>query len=328
MLLLTSTADLLQVITSAASTIDVHASWVDTNVGTGAISPGRTNTVISTATTTTVVASPAASVQRNAKSIYIYNNHATVACDVTVQHTDGTTIAQLYKTTLNPGGMAQFTDQQGWGSPALPAALPTVTNFLSGSGTYTTPAGVLWLEVTCVGGGGGGNGGGNGASAGNPGSVGGTTTFGALSATGATAPANYNFPGGPGTASGGNVFNMGGGNGNGGSFNAATGTYCIAGSGGNSIFGGAGGVNLGGIGSAAAANSGSGGGGGSTGTTANTYSGGGGGSGGAVKHIYTSPAASYAYAVGAGGAGGAGGGGGSAGGNGAAGIITVIEHYR
>src|SRR5215475_7273065 len=98
MLLLTSPNDQLQIVTSAAATIAVHASWVDTNTSTGVITPGRNNTAISTATTTSVSGSPAAGVQRNVKTLHLRNNHATLPCDVTVQHTDGTVVAQLHKT--------------------------------------------------------------------------------------------------------------------------------------------------------------------------------------------------------------------------------------
>ena len=112
MLLLTSTNDRLQIITSAASAINVHASWVDTSVG--VITPGRTNTSISAATTTTVVAPPAAATQRNAKTMHIRNVHASITTDVTVQHTDGTIVAQLYKTTLVAGQGLEYTDQGGF----------------------------------------------------------------------------------------------------------------------------------------------------------------------------------------------------------------------
>jgi hypothetical protein len=57
MLLLASTTDKIQVITSAAGQVDVHASWVDLSGTT--ITAGRTNTRISTATTTDVVGAPA-----------------------------------------------------------------------------------------------------------------------------------------------------------------------------------------------------------------------------------------------------------------------------
>lgn len=64
MLLLTSTSDKIQVVTSASGDIDVHATWLDSASGT--VTPGRTNTVaIATATTTDVVAAPAASTYRN-----------------------------------------------------------------------------------------------------------------------------------------------------------------------------------------------------------------------------------------------------------------------
>lgn len=103
MLLLTSTSDIIRIVTGAAgASINVHASWVDNASGT--ITPGRTNTAsITTATTTTVVASPAASTQRNVKSLHITNNHATVGTQVTVQHFDGTTSEDLMGVMLLPG---------------------------------------------------------------------------------------------------------------------------------------------------------------------------------------------------------------------------------
>ena len=102
MLLLTSTSDIVRVVTgSAVSTITVHASYVDNASGT--ITPGRTNTNITTATTTTIVASPGASTQRNVKLISITNNHATSSCQITVQHFDGTTSTDLMGVTVAAG---------------------------------------------------------------------------------------------------------------------------------------------------------------------------------------------------------------------------------
>ena len=80
MLLLTSTSDIVRVVTGAAvSTITVHVSYVDNASGT--ITPGRTNTNISTATTTTICSSPGASTQRNVRQISITNNNAVVYWD-------------------------------------------------------------------------------------------------------------------------------------------------------------------------------------------------------------------------------------------------------
>jgi len=102
MINLTSTSDLIRVTTSAASQIEVHASYVDFN-GT-AVTPGRTNTpYITTATTTTVVPSPGSGVQRNLKHLNITNDHASVACVVTIEHTDGTTAEELISVTLLSG---------------------------------------------------------------------------------------------------------------------------------------------------------------------------------------------------------------------------------
>lgn len=102
MINLTSTSDLIRVVTSAASQIEVHASYVDFNGTT--VTPGRTNTAhITTATTTTVVPSPGSGVQRNLKHLNITNDHASVACVVTIEHTDGTTAEELISVTLLSG---------------------------------------------------------------------------------------------------------------------------------------------------------------------------------------------------------------------------------
>lgn len=101
MLLLTSTSDLVQVITAAAETVEVHASYIDNNAGT--ITPGRTNTAdITTATTTTIVAAPGSGVQRNVKSIHIHSAATANSNLVRVLHTDGTTSHDLIHATLLP----------------------------------------------------------------------------------------------------------------------------------------------------------------------------------------------------------------------------------
>lgn len=113
MLLLTSTSDVVRVVTgSAASTIDVHASWVDLNGTT--VTPGRQNTVISTATTTTVVPSPGASTQRNLKGLYVTNDSAGTSCSVAVEHFDGTNQVELMQFILLPGENMTFNEEGGW----------------------------------------------------------------------------------------------------------------------------------------------------------------------------------------------------------------------
>lgn len=140
MLLLTSTSDLVQVITGSAGAIAVHASFMDNNAGT--VTPTRTNTAsIATATTTTVVASPATSVQRNVKNLNIHNTHATVSNAITVQHTDGTNAENLWNGTLQPGEIIIFDESGDWihydanGNPYV-VGLPVTTK--GDVLTYTT----------------------------------------------------------------------------------------------------------------------------------------------------------------------------------------------
>jgi hypothetical protein len=201
--------------------------------------------------------------------------------------------------------------------------LPTVQT-LSGSGTYTTPANVLWIEVQMVGGGGGGGGGSN---TGGAGSAGGASTFGTslLVANGGSAGSLYGSGSSiGGTASGGqlNIAGQGGAS----SWAAGAGSSVAQGAGGGSSFYGGGGTggwpgNTGGAGVAPGA-----GGGGGGGPSITNGGGGGGAAGGYCYAVITLPSATYSYAVGAGGGGGSAGAG-STGGAGLHGAITVIEHY-
>lgn len=178
MILLTSTSDLIQVITGqAVTTIDVHASFMD--YASGTVTPGRTNTRITGAATTTGVGSPGASTQRNVKSLTIFNEHATSSCTITIQHTDGTNIAVLFKYTLLAGETIQYFDTLGFqvldsagGLKLTPSAgrLLSVTVKTSGT-THTIGAATKSARVRCVAS--GGSGGGNPATASTAGSGGG-----------------------------------------------------------------------------------------------------------------------------------------------------------
>lgn len=124
MLLLASTSDKLQLITSAAITVDVHASYVDMNGAT--ITPGRKNTAISTAATSDIVASPAANTYRTVKTMSARNRHATTAVDVTVVHTDGTNAMEVCKVTLPAGYSLHYHEGAGfWVGDTRGAAVQT-----------------------------------------------------------------------------------------------------------------------------------------------------------------------------------------------------------
>ncbi len=148
MIILTNAGtDKLQLVSSAAATLAVHASWMDlASDGSGNPTAGRTNTAISTATTTDVVATPAASTVRNLKELHVRNTHASTACDVTVLYNANGTTFELHKTTLDAGealeyieGIGWFLIESNWATP-----LPTfttadqsigasVTNYITGS---------------------------------------------------------------------------------------------------------------------------------------------------------------------------------------------------
>ena len=113
MLLLNSTSDVIRVVTgAAASTIDCHASWMDTNGTT--VTPGRLNTIISTATTTTIVPSPGAGVTRNLKGLYITNDSPGTSCNVSVEHFDGTNQVELIEFILLPGENLGYREDGSW----------------------------------------------------------------------------------------------------------------------------------------------------------------------------------------------------------------------
>ena len=67
-----------------------------------------------TATTTTIVDSPAASTQRNVKAIYVTNNSTGTSCIVGVEHFDGTTAIELMSFTLLPGENMILNEEGRW----------------------------------------------------------------------------------------------------------------------------------------------------------------------------------------------------------------------
>jgi hypothetical protein len=240
-------------------------------------------------------------------------------------------------TFVAPGSSGNILTSDGttWVSSAGSSTTPTVQKFLSGSGTYTTPANVRYIRVRMVGGGGGG--GGSGTTNGTAATDGGATTFGTslLSAGGGLKGARASNGGAGGTASLGTgptglAINGGVGRTGGGYAGASSTAAQVGGGGADSVFGGGGSpgsamVSLGG--SNATTNTGAGGGGAATDVVNNGACGSGGGSGAYVDAIISSPSSTYAYAVGAGGTGQAAGTSGGAGGNGAAGLIIVEEYY-
>lgn len=146
MLLLASTSDLLRIITSAAITVDVHASWLDLSGST--VTPGRTNTPITTAATSTVVGSPAASTFRTVKTLCVRNRHASTAQDVTIVHTDGTNAMELVKATLSAGDALHYDEHNGFTVRDLFGRIKSRSDGLVSAAVSTLNTVVLTADVT------------------------------------------------------------------------------------------------------------------------------------------------------------------------------------
>jgi hypothetical protein len=123
MLLLTATTDKIQLVTSAAVTVDVHASWMDHTLATDNVEGGRTNTAITTATTTDIVPVPGSGVTKNVKTLHIRNKHASTQVDVTVLFDQNGTDFELFKATLRAGETLEYVEGIGFFVTASAIAL-------------------------------------------------------------------------------------------------------------------------------------------------------------------------------------------------------------
>ena len=149
---LTTTTALLQAITDQASDIEVAVDWMDKVAATEPVG-GNTNTAsITTATTTTVCGSPAASTLRKIKRMSAHNNHATQSCLLRFVRTDGTTTEEVIHATLLPAETLLYTEDGEWkhyDSDAL-LKLPTskldVCLYVTANSVHATAA--TWASIT------------------------------------------------------------------------------------------------------------------------------------------------------------------------------------
>lgn len=109
---ITSTSALLRMTTSSAAAITVQASWVDHTVTGGTAMSD--NTAIASATTTTIVGSPASATQRQVTRLFIANTDS-ISCICTIEEYDGATAARSYKVTLLSGESCAY-DGNKWSS--------------------------------------------------------------------------------------------------------------------------------------------------------------------------------------------------------------------
>lgn len=174
MILLTTTSTVLRVVTDAAVAVDVLAIYADKSGA--SFSVGNQATAISTATTTTVLAAPAASTQRNVKALAIRNTSAS-AVTVTVEVYDGATAYSVRKQALVANSTLSYEDRQGWRVSSTPSSVTQQIIVAPGAGVYRTPPGVRAIKVECYGAGGGGGGASSGATFGAAGGGGGSGAY-------------------------------------------------------------------------------------------------------------------------------------------------------
>lgn len=114
MLQLAATTDKLQLVTSAAASIEVHCSYVDHTLSGDNVEGNRQNTAITTAATTDILAAPASGVVRRVKVLTIRNKHASAFCTVTVLFDQNGTDYELYSEWLRPGDELQYVEGKGF----------------------------------------------------------------------------------------------------------------------------------------------------------------------------------------------------------------------
>jgi hypothetical protein len=113
MILLKATTETIKLTTSTTADIDYSVSWVD--VTTTAFSPSTSEGKVTTATSTTILAAPASSTQRQVKLITISNIHASTSNTISVKKDiSGTTYALTPATVLAAGESLCYLDGQGW----------------------------------------------------------------------------------------------------------------------------------------------------------------------------------------------------------------------
>lgn len=132
-----NTTDKLQLVSGSAATFDVVVTYTDLIASTGAFSKtDRQVTAITTATTTDILAVPAADRTRGVNSIFVRNKHASVPSDVTIVYDANGTDYELHKVTLQPGDLLEFIEGIGWFTIAAKA--PGVIKLASDQSNSTT----------------------------------------------------------------------------------------------------------------------------------------------------------------------------------------------
>jgi hypothetical protein len=142
MILLKATTESLQIVTTTTAAIDYSISYAD--ITTTTLSPSTSEGSITTATTTTVLAAPAGSTQRQVKLVSISNRGGATNTISVKKLISATTYTLTPTITLLAGESVQYMDGQGWLYYSASGSLKSSQN-VAGSDTQVqfNNAGVL-----------------------------------------------------------------------------------------------------------------------------------------------------------------------------------------
>lgn len=113
MILLTDTNQTLELITTSAASTDVYVAYAD--IAAAAFTAGQQNANIASATTTTILAAPAASTSRQVKFLSVRNRSTTASQQVTLLHDTAATERHLTAAiTLAAGEVLEYNDGSGF----------------------------------------------------------------------------------------------------------------------------------------------------------------------------------------------------------------------
>lgn len=144
MIALTATNQILELNTSSASNIDVIVSFTDHTTTGGTL--GTQDSLITTATDTTILSAPASSTQRQVKMISINNTSATTNT-VIVKKDIGGTEYDIIRAVLSENERLEYTDMLGWEVYANSGGRKSSINQGNSPTSSATSASVLASDV-------------------------------------------------------------------------------------------------------------------------------------------------------------------------------------
>lgn len=153
-IILAAVTDELELVTSAAASVDVNVTYVDISDATNPESgvAKKKDTAISAAATTGILAASAAGILRNIKQIIVRNTDALLSNDVTLRLSQNATVSELRRQRLAPGETLVYIEGVGFTTAKLnlsddrAIATDTTTYRKTAKGTQEVADRALGLE--------------------------------------------------------------------------------------------------------------------------------------------------------------------------------------